>query len=45
MIHPPKQDESKNHACGNPRDSGFGRGALAVANSFLERKLKPWGEK
>src|SRR6056297_1810578 len=28
MIHPPKQDESQNHACGNPRDSGFWRGAL-----------------
>jgi hypothetical protein len=28
MIHPPKQLESQNHACGNPSDSGFGRNAL-----------------
>jgi transposase len=28
MIHPPKQDESQNHTCGNPRDSGFWRDAL-----------------
>jgi hypothetical protein len=28
MIHTPNQDESQNHAPGNPRDSGFWRDAL-----------------
>ena len=30
MIHPPKKDESQFSSHGNPNDSGFWRGALAV---------------
>ena len=38
MIHPPKQDESQISAQGNPNDSGFKSGALAVSSAAHQRR-------
>ncbi len=39
MIHPPKQDESHNHALGNPHDSVLGRDALSLSPLITKTKL------
>ena len=41
MIHTPNQDESQNHAPGNPRDSGFWRDALKGKHDIKKRPGGP----
>ena len=42
MIHPPKHDESQIRHQGNPNDSGFGSGALAILFVLGAAALFAW---